>query len=138
MGPSAAWFYEGELRPHRNWKLDSCVHTPTYRGAENAGEENARAWRREPSVLKTIGRQRRRTKPWLSYSKLHTAITMVRVLGGGGIGGLLRIPRVFTFVQPMLICSPRSLARATKLRFADYRHLFQQHQKVGIDFFVFM
>jgi len=22
MGPSASWFYEGQLRPHRNWKLD--------------------------------------------------------------------------------------------------------------------
>jgi len=23
MGPSAAWFYEGQLRLHRNWKLEA-------------------------------------------------------------------------------------------------------------------
>jgi len=23
MGPSAAWFFKGQLRPHRNWKLDT-------------------------------------------------------------------------------------------------------------------
>jgi len=23
MGPSVAWFYEGQLRPHRNWKLET-------------------------------------------------------------------------------------------------------------------